>query len=70
MIRPDVFHIFLKLSKRKFISILVLTIGLAMFLNCVIGQVDHTISKVFGGELFGGCADIALFVPVASKVTV
>jgi hypothetical protein len=47
-----------------------LTIGLAMFLNCVIGQVDHTISKVFGGELFGGCADIALFVPVASKVTV
>lgn len=40
-----------------------------MFLNCIIGQMDHSILQIFGCELLGSSANIAFFVPVASKVS-
>lgn len=47
-----------------------LAVCFRVFLHCVISQMDHAIFKILGGELFGSCADISFFVPIASKVAV
>lgn len=39
-----------------------------MFLDCVVSEVDHSISQVFGGEFLAGCANVALLVPIATKI--
>lgn len=39
-----------------------------MFLHCIVGEVDHSVSQVFGGEFLAGCANVTLLVPITAEV--
>lgn len=41
-----------------------------MFLDCVVGEVDHLVFELLGSKLLGSSADIPFFVPVAAHVAV
>jgi hypothetical protein len=62
--------ILLKIGKAQFICIFVLAVVLGVFLDGIVGEMDHSVLEVFGCEFLGGCADVALLVPVGSEVAI
>lgn len=46
---------------------LILAVFRIMFLNCIVGEMDHAV-HVVEGELFRGCAYVAIIVPICFEV--
>ena len=60
----------MKSGIRKFISLFVLSVVLAVFLDGVICEVNEFVLNILEIELFRRCSDVARLVPVAFDETV
>lgn len=69
LMRIGSIKIALELVVRQFICSLILSISVSFLLDCVIGQMDHLI-HIINVILLTACANIALFVPIASNVSI
>lgn len=69
-IRKGKIEISLELVIRNFVSILMFSILISLFLNCIVCEMDHLILDVFKIIVKRGSSNIALSKPVKSHSTI